>query len=154
VTEPSRLQSHCSGPHNNIDSCGGSRLKVPAEYQDQQRNFTQGAKYMSSGIVESKAPVLFVSTNDAAPWGGSEELWFETALRMAKEGWPVVASVRNWPDRARQLATLEAATVRVIEHGAPGVPQRIWRKAFPDQKYDWLRKLQPRFALISQGEFR
>jgi hypothetical protein len=127
----------------------------PPNTRTSSENFTQGAKYMSSGIVESKAAVLLVSTNDAAPRGGSEELWFETALRMAKEGWPVVASVMNRPDRARQRATLEAANVRVIEHGAPGVPLGIWRKAFPDQKYDWLRKLKPRFALISHGsEFR
>ena len=99
----------------------------------------------------SGAPILFASTNDAAPWGGSEELWFETALRMAKDGWPVVASVVKWPDRAPQLAALEAADVRVLEHGTPPLPLRVWLKVFPQQKYDWLRKLQPRFALISQG---
>ena len=106
---------------------------------------------MNSDGSRSGAPILFASTNDAAPWGGSEELWFETALRMAKDGWPVVASVVKWPDRASQLATLEAARIKVLEHGLPPLAMRVWLKAFPDQKYNWLRNLKPRFAFISQG---
>ena len=101
--------------------------------------------------ARSGAPVLFASTNDAAPWGGSEELWFETALQMARDGWPVVASVVRWPNRAPQLAVLEAANVDVLERGLHPLPVRAWLKAFPDQKYNWLRQIKPRFAVISQG---
>ena len=101
----------------------------------------------------SRAPVLFISTNDATPWGGSEELWFETALRMANDGWPVIASVFKWPNRAAQLSTLEAANVKVLEHGSIGIVSRLWHKAFPVQDHAWLGKLQPRpcFAFVSQG---
>ncbi|MEI9974585.1 MAG: hypothetical protein WDO73_22580 [Ignavibacteriota bacterium] len=101
--------------------------------------------------MNSRRPILFISTNDGAPWGGSEELWFEAALALARAGLPVVASVLKWPQRSSKLAELEAAHVEVIEYGMPTMPERMLLKLSPDRKYNWLRRVDPRFALISQG---
>lgn len=108
----------------------------------------------SSGVdseMSSNRPILFISTNDGAPWGGSEELWFEVALKLAGAGLPVVASVLKWPNRSPKLAELEAGKVAVIEQGTPAIPARLLLKAFPGRKYDWLRRVNPRFAFLSQG---
>jgi glycosyltransferase involved in cell wall biosynthesis len=51
--------------------------------------------------------ILFISTNDG-PWGGSEELWSQTALRLAAAGFLVSASVSKWlPPDDRVLNLIE-----------------------------------------------
>jgi len=40
--------------------------------------------------------IAFITTNGWMPWGGSEELWSQTALRMAGEGFVVGVSVVKW----------------------------------------------------------
>lgn len=48
--------------------------------------------------------ILFVSTMDGDPWGGSEELWSRTALDLASRGFSVAASVVGWePPHPRVL---------------------------------------------------
>jgi glycosyltransferase involved in cell wall biosynthesis len=48
--------------------------------------------------------ILFVSTMDGDPWGGSEELWSRTALDLASRGFSVAASVVGWePPHPRAL---------------------------------------------------
>lgn len=42
--------------------------------------------------MPSARRLLFVSTNPA-PWGGSEEMWYELALRSLKEGHRVMVSI-------------------------------------------------------------
>jgi glycosyltransferase involved in cell wall biosynthesis len=52
--------------------------------------------------------ILFVSTMDGFAWGGSEELWSQTALRLAVEGYPVSASLPEWtPLHRRVLDVME-----------------------------------------------
>lgn len=41
--------------------------------------------------------IVFVSTMDGIPWGGSEELWSRTALALlVDQGYAVSASVLEW----------------------------------------------------------
>jgi glycosyltransferase involved in cell wall biosynthesis len=58
--------------------------------------------------------ILFISTMDGVPWGGSEELWTRTAALLAKQGMSVAASVHGWPQLDR----------RIIELSRPGVDLR------------------------------
>src|SRR5881227_537077 len=44
----------------------------------------------------SRIRILFISTMDSAPWGGSEELWSQAALGLATGGFSVAASVIHW----------------------------------------------------------
>jgi glycosyltransferase involved in cell wall biosynthesis len=50
--------------------------------------------------------VLFVSTMAGTPWGGSEELWSQTALRLSEQGISVAASVHGWPQPDKRLLDL------------------------------------------------
>jgi len=99
----------------------------------------------------SSGPILFFSTMEGASWAGSEELWFETAMRMLDRGWPIAASMQKWPQPADQLTALRKRGVPVIERGVPSAPMRLLHKIHPGQKYSWLRKINPRFIFLSQG---
>lgn len=59
--------------------------------------------------------LLFVSSMDDAPWGGSEELWSRTALRLAAVGHAVFASVRAWPSPHRRIGEMRHVGVAVHE---------------------------------------
>jgi glycosyltransferase involved in cell wall biosynthesis len=96
-------------------------------------------------------PILFYSTMDGNPWGGSEELWFEAAMGMAQAGCSVAASVRKWPNPAGQLAQLRSRNVTVHERAVPAAPLRALHLIYPAARLGWLRAIRPRFAVISQG---
>lgn len=57
--------------------------------------------------------VLFISTNDAVPWGGSEELWSGAALRLAAKGEDVMASVWEHVPEPSALEHLRSGGVTV-----------------------------------------
>ncbi len=49
------------------------------------------------------------------PWGGSEFLWSEAAIRLKRAGHTVGASVNGWPQKVPQHTVLLEAGVEVIE---------------------------------------
>lgn len=57
--------------------------------------------------------LLFISTNDAVPWGGSEELWSGAAARLAAEGHRITASVWDHSPEPAVLGSLRAGGVLV-----------------------------------------
>ena len=95
--------------------------------------------------------IAFISSNDAAPWGGSEELWSRTAIRMAKQGFTVAANVKGWNPEARQIGELEQANCKVFRRWyARTIPGRILQKLPSRNIYKFLDRFQPDFAVISQ----
>lgn len=102
----------------------------------------------------------FVSTMRGMAWGGSENLWSETALRLRQQRYQVVASVLQWPARPAALTELERCGValafrprrrhyfgralqKCLDRLSPGdleLPQR-W----------WLDRSAPDLMVISQG---
>ena len=63
------------------------------------------------------------------PWGGSEELWSQTALNLVAQGFAVTASVAGWSplhDRAKALIT-GGVDVQPRRSRVP-VWTRVWRK--------------------------
>ncbi len=73
--------------------------------------------------------IAFVSNMNGSPWGGSEELWAQTASRLAREGLCVRASVQGWPNPDR----------RIIELAADGVKVRMRRTKYPPWWRAWKR---------------
>lgn len=66
-----------------------------------------------------RGPIAFVSSLVRDPWGGSEELWGHTAMRLREAGLPVWASVTQWdPIHAR---------VRALQHAGVTLHQRPQR---------------------------
>jgi glycosyltransferase involved in cell wall biosynthesis len=59
--------------------------------------------------------LLFVSLMNGAPWGGSEELWYRTAMQAAGESHEIGCVVYRWEERRPRLDALRAAGARVFE---------------------------------------
>lgn len=108
-----------------------------------------------------KRPVAFISTMDGDPWGGSEELWWETAILLAKEGWPVRACVQAWSPPHEKVGLLEKAGVPVYQR--PGeFCYPLWNKALRSirrQKWSvmiadlqrWLRQEQNSLVVVNHA---
>jgi len=55
------------------------------------------------------ASILFLSTMNGGPWGGSEELWSRAALLLARGGHEVGCAAFDWPEREERFAALRGA---------------------------------------------
>ncbi len=105
--------------------------------------------------------VTFVSTMSGAPWGGSEMLWSEAALRVVRQGHSVAASVHGWPERPPQLSALKAAGVDIHERvftrvqlaarSVRAVCQPIFRGVSRYAFVRWLAKEPRDLICISNG---
>lgn len=102
----------------------------------------------------------FVSTLDCAPWGGSEVLWSEAALRLRNLGCAVTASVCHWPQRAAALNKLAEAGVTLHERqfsprnwrgSLRSMVEPFTRRAAVRSFNGWLRREQPDLVCVSQG---
>lgn len=93
----------------------------------------------------------FISTMDGWQWGGSEELWSQTAAQLKREGHGVKASVAHWPIRSEKIDALVRQGIDIETRG--GQPRNIWRKLNPNFRrgFDRLRTFGPDLVIISQG---
>lgn len=98
---------------------------------------------------------VFISTMDDSPWGGSEELWSQAAVRLRQAGHQVDASVAYRPQRPAPLCPLAQQGIQIRMHTSrwAGVPRRIWNKAsrFDPREHARLRRIRPDLVVISQG---
>ncbi len=96
--------------------------------------------------------VGFISTMEGLPWGGSEVLWSQAALRLIREGSEVQASVRRWPQIPRGISDLEAAGCHVHYRSPLSLGTRLRRKfRLPPSCFKWLRSFRPDLTIISLG---
>jgi glycosyltransferase involved in cell wall biosynthesis len=73
--------------------------------------------------------IIFVSTMAGDPWGGSEELWSQTALNLAAQGFSVCASVHEWsPPHKRVLALLKGGVDVWVRPSRYSIWKHAWRK--------------------------
>lgn len=54
-------------------------------------------------------PVFFLSLMNGAAWGGSEELWFRTALWMSRQGYKIGICCYDWPEKQGRISELKKA---------------------------------------------
>jgi hypothetical protein len=103
--------------------------------------------------------IAFVSTG-GSPWGGSEELWSQTALRLACAGVPVAASVLKFAGGVpKQVERLIQAGVQVQQRESHyGLFARASRRMFGPrfslpalELAAFLRKLRPALVVFSDG---
>jgi glycosyltransferase involved in cell wall biosynthesis len=101
---------------------------------------------------------IFVSSMSVAPWGGSEELWSQTALRLRQAGHEVLASVKFWPELSPKIKALADAgistrTQQCLNHS---VVDRAWHKTMrllgqEELDFQWIRRQKADLMVISQG---
>lgn len=104
--------------------------------------------------------IKFVSLLES-PWGGSEELWSQTAERLAKNGHTVDASVSFFDEPHDRLTHLAARGVRVVKrkNRMPSVLTRLKQKTGLMSRSDlneeavktWLRGGEPDLVCFSDG---
>lgn len=95
--------------------------------------------------------IAFVTAMAGAPWGGSEELWCETALRARAAGHEVFASVYRWNKRPAALERLTARNVRCELRSRSRLLRRArWLAPFCSA-FGALRAFDPDVVCVSQG---
>ena len=110
-------------------------------------------------MEQSGKHIAFISTG-GSPWGGSEELWSQTALRFAGARVPVAASVVKFPaGMPKQVERLIQAGVQVQQRERQhGLLARAYRRMFRPQLSlpaleltAFLRNLRPGLVVLSDG---
>ncbi|MBV9743570.1 MAG: glycosyltransferase family 4 protein [Acidobacteriia bacterium] len=99
----------------------------------------------------------FISSMSGGPWGGSEELWSQAALRLRKEGHQVSACMPRWPQPSPKFLALGKEGIQL--HTQPRylhVSVRAWHKlkrrlGQPKEESVWMKQQKPDLAIISQG---
>jgi len=102
---------------------------------------------------------VFISAMSGYPWGGSEELWSQAALRLHKAGHQVSASVAHWPDMPSKLAALQNAGIKLFPRKplpnslSDRILRRVKRRFFQEtpKEHQWLLDQKPELLVISQG---
>ena len=104
--------------------------------------------------------IAFVSTMGGVPWGGSEELWSQTAMHMKKLGHDIRVSVYDWPQRHGRLGELASAGADVSfrPRGLTFAGRmkgklltKISGNSLDRAVLSWLREQAPELVVISQG---
>jgi glycosyltransferase involved in cell wall biosynthesis len=100
----------------------------------------------------SKPRIAFISTMHGAPWGGSENLWGKTALRLLEEGQAEVFAKVNWhPDNSPHLDNLAKAGAEIERIPPRRFPIRVMRSALRMNPEPFLKRVRPDLVIISQG---
>jgi glycosyltransferase involved in cell wall biosynthesis len=104
--------------------------------------------------------IAFVSTMLGTPWGGSEELWSQTALRLLASGHRVDVSVPGWPARPKPVEEIVRNGGRVAFRTrkpalVPRMIAKLRARLAPEpldhESMEWLRAVKPDLLVISQG---
>ena len=98
----------------------------------------------------------FVTTMDTGPWGGSEELWNQTAFRLKQEGHEVMASAMFWPKMSERITGLKDKGIKLQVRYPPypgSISRRIWNKISRHRLRCQLelKRFKPDLVVISQG---
>ena len=112
------------------------------------------------GLKDNCMRFVFVSSLATVSWGGSEELWSRTALRLHAEGHHVAAAVIWWPQTPKPVLHLMEQGIEVFIPPPPyaRLPVRVWQELQtkmgwkkPDPIVPWLRNQKPDLVCVSNG---
>jgi glycosyltransferase involved in cell wall biosynthesis len=91
------------------------------------------------------------------PWGGSEELWSQTALQLKQAGHDVSALVAYWPKLSQRVSAMARQGIRIRPYPQPSNLAGSLRHSFDRitlawrRIYAWLARSKPDLVVISQG---
>lgn len=108
--------------------------------------------------TQRKPRFAFVSTMAGYPWGGSEELWSQTALELLRRNCEITTRTSQWAKEPDQIAALRKAgcviTFAKPERFTQRLVSRLLRRPKDSQLRRWLLNSNPDLVVISQGEFK
>lgn len=84
-------------------------------------------------------------------WGGSEELWSQTASHLRAAGETVGVNVLRWPETPVPIKQLETGGCAVERRSELGRGAKLRNALRPQANFAWLDRFQPDLAVISQG---
>lgn len=97
----------------------------------------------------------FVSTMCGYPWGGSEELWSQTASRLKQDGHDIQATVSFHPQLSHKVTALAEQGIKVAiypRHPHTYISRIVNKLALRRRRiYRRLKRFNPELAVISQG---
>lgn len=93
--------------------------------------------------------IAFISTLGSTSWGGSEELWCQTAAHLAKCGHETAASVHWWSDLPQQLQVLEQAGCKLVRRRERSRLNTVLGQKFAGRHAKWLDQVRPELVVIS-----
>jgi glycosyltransferase involved in cell wall biosynthesis len=104
----------------------------------------------------------FISGMNGSPWGGSEELWSQSALHLVREGHTVLASVPFWNDQPKQITELISSNVSVTRRRTTVLRKMVSKgkelfgadriRIEEDNLAQWLLSANADLFCISNGE--
>jgi glycosyltransferase involved in cell wall biosynthesis len=110
-------------------------------------------------IKNKSGHFCFISSMAGSPWGGSEELWSQAALRLSAQGHQISQSVFWWPQLSPHVLAVKKAAAETLiwkTHNSRNLLARLWQKLkwrfnSEDERRKWLRRQAPDLTVISQG---
>lgn len=87
--------------------------------------------------------IFFISLMNGAPWGGSEEIWYKTALYASQHGWKVGCAAYNWKEKNEKFKALENSGCLVYPIPNTG---RKKRNLFERFQYKFTKNRQRKFC--------
>lgn len=103
--------------------------------------------------------ILFISSNIHTPWGGSELLWYKTAVFLASQeaDVEVVVVARKWPHIPPHIQEIADAGGRIYDLPLPPTTSMEYlkgklRRSIEMQKKMLLQKISPDLLLHSMGK--
>lgn len=73
--------------------------------------------------------LLFISLMSGSPWGGSEELWYKTALHAVNKGWKVGCAVYHWKEKEGRIESLKHGGANIYFFPNKGRSKRnLWQR--------------------------
>ncbi|HEY9176043.1 MAG TPA: glycosyltransferase family 4 protein [Flavipsychrobacter sp.] len=99
--------------------------------------------------------IYIFSTLEIVPWGGSEQLWSDVALKLLGQGHMVMTNSLEWEQSPEKLLQIKAAggftTFRPNIHKGGGIADRVKNRV---KAYNWRNAalgFDPDVILISEG---
>lgn len=98
----------------------------------------------------------FISVMGGVPWGGSEELWSQTATRLASEGTVVGVNVLEWSTPVPQVEVLKQVGCHVTTRKRTNLFGRAMERCAKQvglqlDACKWLDRFKPDLVVVSQG---
>lgn len=84
--------------------------------------------------------LFFLSLMNGAAWGGSEELWYRTALYAVAKGHKVGCAFYEWPEKEERISVLEKAGCRLYRLPNKGRSRRNLAEKIQNKISKWKAK--------------
>lgn len=99
--------------------------------------------------------IYIFSTLESVPWGGSEQLWSDAALKLLEQGHMVMTNTIEWKDTPEKLKQVQAAggftTFRPNIHACGSITDKVKNRM---KNFSWRNAalgFDPDIILISEG---